>query len=54
MREAVGTIVTQDEGEGSGLFEFATSAVGSVYGFDMYPNGAPPGNVFQSVQVKFQ
>ncbi len=50
----LGTIVTQDEGEGSGLFEFTTSSVGSVYGFDMYPNGAPPGNVFQSVQVKFQ
>jgi hypothetical protein len=50
----LGTIVTQDEGEGIGLFEFATSSVGSVYGFDMYPNGAPPGNVFQSIQVKFQ
>lgn len=49
----LGTIVTQDEGEGVGLFEFVTSSVGSVYGFDMYPNGAPPGNVFQSVQVKF-
>jgi hypothetical protein len=50
----LGTITTQDEGEGTGLFQFATNAVGSVYGFDMYPNGAPPGNVFQSMQVKFQ
>jgi hypothetical protein len=50
----LGTITTQDEGEGNGLFQFPTNAVGSVYGFDMYPNGAPPGNVFQSVHVKFQ
>ncbi len=50
----LGTIITQDEGEGNGLFQFRTNAVGSVYDFDMYPNGSPPGNVFQSMQVKFQ
>lgn len=50
----LGTIVTQDEGEGNGMFQFPTNSVGSVYGFDMYPNGSPPGNIFQSVQVKFQ
>jgi hypothetical protein len=49
----LGTIVTQDEGEGTGVFQFPTNAVGSVYGFDMYPHGAPPGNIFQSMQVKF-
>jgi hypothetical protein len=50
----LGDITTQDEGEGLGLFEFPTNSVGSVYGFDMYPDGAPPGNKYQSVQVKFQ
>jgi hypothetical protein len=50
----LGDITTQDEGEGVALFEFPTDAVGSVYGFDMYPEGAPPGNKYQSIQVKFQ
>ena len=50
----LGDIITQDEGEGIATFEFPTNSVGSVYGFDMYPEGAPPGNKYQSVQVKFQ
>jgi hypothetical protein len=50
----LGTVTTHDEGVGEALFDFPTSEVGSVYGFDMYPTGAPSGNVFQSVQVKFQ
>jgi hypothetical protein len=50
----LGDITTQDEGEAVGLFEFPTDAVGSVYGFDMYPEGAPSGNKYQSIQVKFQ
>lgn len=50
----LGDITTQDEGEGQGLFEFPTNAVGSVFAFDMYPDGAPPGNTYQSVQVRFQ
>jgi hypothetical protein len=50
----LGDIKTEDEGEGAGLFEFPTNSVGEVYGFDMYPEGAPPGNKFQSTQVKFQ
>lgn len=49
----LGDITTQDEGEGFGTFEFPTNSVGNVYAFDMYPEGAPPGNKFQSVQVKF-
>lgn len=50
----LGNITTHDEGVGEGLFEFPTSSAGSVYGFDMYPNDAPPGDKYQSVQVKFQ
>jgi hypothetical protein len=49
----LGTIATQDEGEGSGAFEFPTSSTGALITFDMYPNGAPSGNVFQSVPVTF-
>ena len=49
----LGDIKTQDEGEGLATFEFPTSVTGQVYAFDMYPEGAPAGNKFQSVQVKF-
>jgi hypothetical protein len=50
----LGDITTQDEGQGQAVFEFPTNSVGSVYAFDMYPDGAPPGSKYQSVQVKFQ
>jgi hypothetical protein len=50
----LGDVKTQDEGEGIAMFEFPTSTTETVYAFDMYPEGAPPGNKFQSVQVKFQ
>ena len=50
---ALGDVKTEDEGEGSAMFEFPTNSVGSVFAFDMYPDGAPRGNKFQSVQVKF-
>ena len=49
----LGDIKTQDEGEGLATFEFPTSVTGQAYAFDMYPEGAPAGNKFQSVQVKF-
>ena len=49
---SLGTITTYDEGEGEGLFTFRTNETGNVYAFDMYPDGAPAGNKFQSVQVK--
>jgi hypothetical protein len=49
----LGDIPTQDEGEATATFEFPTNAVGPVFAFDMYPEGAPPGNKYQSVQVKF-
>ena len=49
----LGDIVTDDEGVGLATFEFSTSSVGSTFAFDMYPEGAPSGNKFQSMTVKF-
>jgi hypothetical protein len=49
----LGDITTGDEGTGFGNFTFQTNEVGATYGFDMYPEGAPLGNKFQSVTVKF-
>lgn len=50
----LGDIKTDDEGVGSAVFGFATNSTGNTYAFDMYPEGAPAGNKFQSVQVRFQ
>ena len=49
----LGDVTTYDEGAGVGVFTFRTNETGDVYAFDMYPEGAPAGNKFQSVQVKF-
>jgi hypothetical protein len=47
-------IWTDDEGVANVSFSFPTSSAGNVYAFDMYPDGAPPGNKYQSAQVVFQ
>ena len=47
-------ITTDDEGVANVSFAFPTDLVGGVYGFDMYPEGAPAGNKYQSAQVAFQ
>lgn len=49
----LGDITTSDEGVGEAVFTFPTNATGASYAFDMYPEGAPPGNKFQSVTVNF-
>lgn len=49
----LGDITTSDEGIGIAVFTFPTKYVGSIYAFDMYPEGAPPGNKFQSARVAF-
>jgi hypothetical protein len=49
----LGDITTGEEGEGFGTFEFPTNSAGDVYAFDMYPEGAPAGDKFQSIQVRF-
>ena len=47
-------LTTDGEGVVNDAFTFPTNAVGNVYAFDVYPQGEPPGNVFQSAQVAFQ
>jgi hypothetical protein len=49
----LGDIKTGDEGTGFATFTFPTSSVGSTFAFDMYPEGAPLGNKFQSATVNF-
>jgi hypothetical protein len=49
---ALGDLKTEDEGEAIASFEFPTSSVGSTFAFDMYPEGAPAGNKYQSIQLK--
>jgi hypothetical protein len=50
----LGDIKTEDEGQAQASFEFPTNSVGDVFGFDMYPEGAPSGRKYQSMQVSFQ
>ena len=50
----LGVITTDDEGVATVAFAFPTNLVGAVYGFDMYPEGAPAGEKFQSAQVSFR
>ena len=47
-------ITTDDEGVANVSLAFPTNLVGAEYGFDMYPEGAPPGNKYQSAQVSFR
>lgn len=49
----LGDIKTWDEGDGEAMFTFNTNDVGNVYAFDMYPEGAPAGSKYQSVQIKY-
>jgi hypothetical protein len=50
----LGYLTTDDEGVANISFAFPTNLTGPVFGFDMYPEGAPLGNKFQSAQVSFQ
>jgi len=47
-------ITTDEEGVVNVTIAFPTSLVDAVYAFDMYPEGAPAGNKFQSAQVSFR
>jgi hypothetical protein len=49
----LGDIKTDDEGTGEATFSFQTSEAGATFAFDMYPEGAPSGNKFQSLTVSF-
>ncbi|MGJ4889064.1 hypothetical protein ACQR1Y_12765 [Bradyrhizobium sp. HKCCYLRH3099] len=50
----LGEIKTDDDGTGMASFDFKASEVGARFAFDMYPEGAPPGEKFQSLPVSFQ
>jgi hypothetical protein len=50
----LGNVPTDAEGVANVTFSFPTNSVGAVYAFDMYPDGAPSGQKFQSAQVSFQ
>jgi hypothetical protein len=49
----LGIIKTDDEGSGVEVFDIPAGDVKPIITFDMYPDGAPAGNKFQSTQVKF-
>ena len=49
----LGDIQTYDEGVGEAIFSFRTNEIGNTFAFDMYPEGAPTGNKYQSVTVKY-
>ena len=49
----LGDITTDEEGIGLASFDFLTNSMGNTFAFDMYPEGAPPGNKFQSLTVTF-
>jgi hypothetical protein len=50
----LGDIKTDAQGRGNNTFLFQTSTMGDVFAFDMYPDGAPLGNKYQSTQINFQ
>jgi hypothetical protein len=47
----LGTVQTNGRGVGTASFQFQAQA-GQLLTFDMYPNGAPAGNKYQSVQIR--
>jgi hypothetical protein len=50
----LGSIATDDERVAIVTFACPTNSVGDAYAFEMYPEGAPPGNRYQSAQVTFE
>ena len=50
----LGDISTDGEGVANISFIYPTNSVGNVYAFDMYPEGAPSGNKYQSAQVAYR
>jgi hypothetical protein len=47
----LGSVRTDANGKGNGSFDFLPGVAGSTFAFDMYPEGAPLGDRFQSLQV---
>ncbi|AFY32852.1 hypothetical protein [Calothrix sp. PCC 7507] len=51
-KQQIGTLYTNKKGLADAEFKVSKDIVPSVFAFDMYPDGAPLGNKFQSVQVQ--
>ena len=51
--QLLGDITTQADGFAVANFVFENSLVGNVFAFELYPEGAEPGDKYQSVQVDF-
>jgi hypothetical protein len=49
----LGTIQTSSEGSGMETFSLRPGETHPVLAFDMYPDGAPPGNKYQGTAVRF-
>ena len=49
-QRGLGAVQTDASGAGTATFTFQ-APVGQVLTFDMYPNGSPPGNIYQSVRI---
>ncbi|MGJ5177774.1 hypothetical protein ACQR16_11390 [Bradyrhizobium oligotrophicum] len=49
---SLGDVKTEDEGQGAAEFELSADGAPPVLAFDMYPEGAPSGQKFQSTSVK--
>ncbi|BAZ08250.1 hypothetical protein NIES4071_00550 [Calothrix sp. NIES-4071] len=52
-KQQIGYVYTNKKGVVSAYLSAPLSIVPPVFAFDMYPDGAPSGNKFQSVQVKY-
>jgi hypothetical protein len=51
--QQLGNVHTDQNGQAAAVFQFSAALVGAAFAFDMYPDGAPTGNKFQSEQVRF-
>ncbi|TMI99827.1 MAG: hypothetical protein E6G97_21355 [Alphaproteobacteria bacterium] len=49
----LGDLQASEEGVAEGEFSFSNAESGNLFGFDMYPEGAPPGNKYQSMTVRY-
>ena len=51
--QLLGDVTTQADGFAVASFVFENSLVGNVFAFELYPEGAEPGDRYESVQVDF-
>jgi hypothetical protein len=51
-KQQIGTLYTNKKGLADAEFKVSKDIVPAVFAFDMYPDGAPVGNKYQSVQIQ--